>query len=98
MTAAVPANPSSLDRLRASVRASVRTYHVCACLSTICLGAGAVFTLLAKELIPQRDSGYVYPEEVEFDKVMAGIWYGAGAIAGGLGIANAVYHYRRGNC
>ena len=97
MTAAVPANPSSLDRLRASVRASVRTYHVCACISTVLLGTGAVFTLLANKVIQHRDSGYVYPEEIEFDKVMAWIWYGAGAIAGGIGVANAVYHYRRGN-
>lgn len=94
MTTAVPASTD----LRARIRASVRTYHICACISSVLIGTGVVFTLLAKELIPHRDSGYVYPEETEFDKVMAGIWYGAGAIAGGIGIANAVYHCRSGNC
>ncbi len=94
MTAAVPANAS----LREKLRASIRCYHICACISGVLLGAGAIFTLLANNSIPHRDSGYVYPEEIEFDKVMAGIWYGAGAIAGGIGIVNAVCHYRRGDC
>lgn len=93
MNAAVPASADLRERLRANIRA----YHCCAFVSTVLLGAGTVFTLLAMNVIQHRDSGYVYPEEVEFDKVMAGIWYGAGAIAGGIGITNAVYHYRRGN-
>ncbi len=92
MNAAVPASAD----LRARLRANIRAYHCCALVSTVLLGAGTVFTLLATNVIPHRDSGYVYPEEIEFDKVMAGIWYGAGAIAGGIGIANAMYHYRRG--
>lgn len=93
MNAAVPANAD----LRARLRANIRAYHCCAFVSTVLLGAGAVFTLLAMNVIQHRDSGYVYPEEIEFDKVMAGIWYGAAAIAGGIGITNAVYHHRRGN-
>lgn len=92
MNAAVPASAD----LRARLRANIRAYHCCAFVSTVLLGAGTVFTLLAMNVIQHRDSGYVYPEEIEFDKIMAGIWYGAGAIAGGIGIANAMYHYRRG--
>ncbi len=93
MTAAVPANAS----LRVRLRASVHAYHFCACVSGVLLIAGTVFTLMANKVIQHRDSGYVYPEEIEFDKVMAGIWYGLGAISGGIGIAYAVHHYRRGN-
>ncbi len=93
MNAAVPASAD----LRARLRANIRAYHCCALISTVLLGAGTVFTLLATNVIQHRDSGYVYPEEIEFDKIMSGIWYGAGAIAGGIGIANAMHHYRRGN-
>ncbi len=93
MTAAVPANAS----LRATIRDKAKAYHLCAGISTVLLAAGVVFTLMAQKVIPHRDSGYVYPEEIELDKIMAGLWYAASAIAGGIGIANAVYHYRRGN-
>ncbi len=93
MTAAVPANAS----LRARLRASLHAYHLCAGISGVLLIAGTVLTLMATKVIPQRESGYVYPEEIEFEKVMAGIWYGLAAISGGIGIAYAVHHYRRGN-
>ena len=93
MTSAVPANASLRERLRAGAR----PYHFCACTSLILLTAGTIFTLMAKGIIPHRDSGYTYPEEFDFDKVMAGIWFVAAAITSGITIGNAVHHYRRGN-